>query len=267
MHPLISFDGKIVETEIIGIAALSSASLYGTGVFTTISIDGGSPFLWEKHWRRLTENAPKLGIDLFEHDEIRTKNALENLIAENRVNNGRARITFFDERPSGIWPFETKRNTSLLITTADPRTVPENFKLTISPYPVNSRSPLAGVKSCNYLEQILALDEAKGRGFHEAIRVNENGKVTSGCMANVFWLKDDVLFTPSLATGCLAGTTREFVLENLECREVEPGIKVLDSADAIYLTSASLGVTSVAEYNGHKLQSLPHPLTQLLTTN
>lgn len=267
MHPLISFDGKIAETEIAGIAALSSASLYGKGVFTTITIAGGHPFLWEKHWRRLADNAAKLRIDLSENDEIITTEAVENLIAENRVKVGRARITFFDERPSGIWSFETNRNTSLLITSADPRPVPENFMLTVSPYPINSRSPLAGVKSCNYLEQILALDEAKSRGFQEAVRVNENGKVTSGCMANVFWLKDDVLFTPSLATGCLPGTTREFVLENLECREVEAGINELNSADAIYLTSAGLGVATVAEYNGRKLHSTPHPIAQLLTNN
>lgn len=264
MHPLISFDGKIAETEIAGIAALSSASLYGKGVFTTITIAGGHPFLWEKHWRRLADNAAKLRIDLSENDEIITTEAVENLIAENRVKVGRARITFFDERPSGIWPFETNRNTSLLITSADLRPVPENFRVTISPYPVNSRSPLAGVKSCNYLEQILAFDEANHRGFHEAIRVNENGQVTSGCMANVFWLKEDVLFTPSLATGCLAGTTREFVLENLECREVEAGIDELDSADAIFLTSAGLGIISVAEIDSRTFGPADHPITRLL---
>ena len=265
-HPFFSYNLLIVE-EFYGISEVSMAGLYGKGIFTTIAIRKTKPFRWEEHWRRLTSAAARTGVDLTEHSEESTCKALDDLIAKNRVENGRARVTFLDESPSPIWSSTTKCKTSVLIMTGDLRPVPENFKLTISPFPVNSRSPLAGVKSCNYLEQILAFDEANHRGFHEAIRVNENGHVTSGCMANVFWLKEDVLFTPSLATGCLPGTTREFVLENLECREVEAGIDELNSADAIYLTSAGLGVATVAEYNGRKLHSRPHPIAQLLTNN
>ncbi len=263
-HLFFSYNLSIIR-DFRRISAVSMAALYGKGVFTTIAIRESKPFLWEKHWQRINTNAEKLGIDLTEFSETTTRAAVDELINKNNVANGRVRVTFLDTSSSKIWPFESTANTSLLIMTGDLRPVPANFKLTISPFPVNSRSPLAGVKSCNYLEQILALDEAKSRGFHEAIRVNENGKVTSGCMANVFWLKDDVLFTPSLATGCLAGTTREFVLENLECREVEAGIEDLDSADAIYLTSAGIGVISVGDCNGRKLANTPHSITQLIT--
>ena len=264
MHDSFAFNFKILPSLAASLQTFSPANLYGKGVFTTIAVNEGEPFLWEKHWRRIKINAEKLDIDLTEFSDTTTRAAVDELINKNRVANGRVRVTFFDTSSSKIWPFESTANTSLLIMTADLRPVPENFKITISSYPVNSRSPLAGVKSCNYLEQILALDEANGRGFHEAIRVNENGKVTSGCMANVFWLKDDVLFTPSLATGCLPGTTREFVLENLECREVEAGIEELDTADAIYLTSAGLGVTSVAEFDSHRFSPTDHPITRLL---
>lgn len=264
MKEPVSFNGKIIEPEQVRLR-ISAQTLHGKGMFTTIAVVGGRPFLWEKHWRRINTNAEKLDIDLTEFSDTTTRAAVDELINKNNVANGRVRVTFFDSSSSKIWPFESTDNTSLLIMTGDLRPVPENFRVTFSPYPVNSRSPLAGVKSCNYLEQILALDEAKSRGFHEAIRVNENGKVTSGCMANVFWLKDDVLFTPSLATGCLAGTTREFVLENLECREVEAGIEALDSADAIYLTSAGIGVISVGDCNGRKLANAPHPITKLIT--
>ncbi len=247
------------------VSSASNIILYGRGVFTTIAIRDSRPLFWEKHWRRLANNAKTVAIELAAFDEEYVFDQLNRSFENDRIVNGRARITLVDESPSAIWPSEASAKTNLLIMTGDLRPVPENFRVTFSPYPVNSRSPLAGVKSCNYLEQIFALDEANGRGFHEAIRVNENGKVTSGCMANVFWLKDDVLFTPSLATGCLAGTTREFVLENLECREVEAGIEDLDSADAIYLTSAGIGVISVGDCNGRKLANTPHSITQLIT--
>jgi branched-subunit amino acid aminotransferase/4-amino-4-deoxychorismate lyase len=141
--------------------------------------------------------------------------------------------------------------------------MPSPFRVTTSPYPVNSRSPLAGIKSCNYLENILAIDEAKGRGFHEAIRVNERGHVTSGCMANVFWLSGGKLFTPASSTGCLPGTTREFVLENLACEEVEAEIGELGSAKAIFLTSAGLGVVAVNEFDGRTLGGRDHRIVQV----
>ena len=247
-------------------ASMTNHFLYGKGIFTTIAIRDGEPFLWEKHWRRLTDNAAKVGIDLAEHAEVKTRDALEKSIATNNLTCGRARITFYDESLSEIWLGGDEHKTTLSIIVAEHRIIPQPFKLTVSPYIVNSRSPLAGVKSCNYLENILALDEATTRDFHEAVRVNELGQITSGCMANVFWLKDEKLYTPILATGCLAGTTREFVLENCDCEEVEVAINELDSVDAIFLTSAGIGVINVAQFDKKHLSDVGHPITTLLPT-
>jgi branched-chain amino acid aminotransferase len=242
----------------------SSASLYGKGIFTTTAIHNGKVLLWEKHRRRLTDNAAKIGIDLAEHTDQSIRNALEEAIAVSGLREGRARVTFYDESPSTIWSDDVEKETTLSIIVAERRVIPQPFKLTISPYRVNSRSPLAGVKSCNYLENILALDEAKSRGFHEAVRVNERGHITSASMANIFWLKDGRLFTPSLTTGCLAGTTREFVLENIDCEEVETAIDVLNDAAAVFLTSAGLGVVQVSEFDARALSKVTHPITELL---
>jgi branched-chain amino acid aminotransferase len=243
----------------------TNSSLYGAGVFTTIAIVDGRPLLIEKHLRRLFHNAQKIGIDLSEYSPDPVIDRLFYEMASAVVADGKVRLTFGDERISYIWPAEdrTVQATSLHIMFGERRSLPEPFKLTASPYAVNSLSPLAGVKSCNYLENILAFDEAKGRGFEEAIRVNESGHVTSACMANVFWLKEDVVYTPGLATGCLAGTTREFLLENVECREVESAVDELNTADAIYLTSAGLGIVRVAEYNGRRLPNVDHPIEHL----
>lgn len=245
----------------------TNASLYGKGVFTTIAIVDGSPFLWEKHWRRLSANTETIGIDITNYSESVVADAIAVSINKDQIINGRARITFSDERPSAAWPRESIDSTKLSILTGGIREIPNIFKLTISPYPVNSHSPLAGVKSCNYIENLMAIDDAKTSGCHEAVRVNERGEVTSAAMANVFWLRDDVLYTSSLATGCLAGTTREFILENLDCLEVQAGIEELNSADAIYLTSAGLGIVAVAEFGDRKLPNPPHQIIKLLTFN
>ncbi len=242
----------------------TNAELYGKGIFTTIAIYDGAPFLWDKHWRRLTDNAAKTRIDLSDHSEEKTREALDEIIKKNGVTDGRARLTFYDRSQSSIWSADTTRTTSLSMITAALRPIPSNFRLTVSPYPVNSRSPLAGVKSCNYHENILAFENAKERGFDEAVRLNEGGTITSACMANIFWLKDEKLYTPSLKTGCLAGTTRELVLENFECDEVEVGIDGLAKADAIFLTSAGIGIAAINEFDGNKLESLDHPILELV---
>ncbi len=241
----------------------SNAALYGKGIFSTIAFFGAELFLWNKHWHRLTNNANGVGIDLSEYNQTSTKELLSQIIASSGLAHGKVRLTFHDESPSPIWSSENQAKTSLSTLIAENRPAPANFKLSVSAHPVNSRSPLAGVKSSNYLEQILSLDEAKGRGFHEAIRVNERGHVTSGCMSNILWLKNDRLYTPTLATGCLAGTTREYVLENIECEEVEAEIGELVSAEAIYLTSAGLGIVRVAEFDGRELPDIKHPIQTL----
>jgi 4-amino-4-deoxychorismate lyase len=254
MHALASFNQKIFSPDEIKLSAISSAVFYGKGVFTTVAIYKGKPFLWEKHWRRLNENASKIGIDLLDLPKEKVENALTKIIAENEVENGRARITFFDEMANDLWAFETSRKTSLLITTADLRE-PKNLELTVSPYRISSSSPLADIKSCNYLENILAFEEAKTRGFDEAVRLNERGEIASACMANLFWIKGRRIFTPPLETGCMAGTTREFLRENYDIEEKTAAWEELNNADEIFLTSAGIGMAKVGKFEERILQS------------
>ncbi|MGQ0540273.1 MAG: aminotransferase class IV [Blastocatellia bacterium] len=264
VNRLMYLNGEIRDAANALVSPISASALYGKGIFTTIAIYNGKPFLWEKHWRRLSGSAAKIGIDVSEYGEQRVASALADLIEKNGLNNGRARITFFDESPGSIWGFDSGQKTSLLITTADFRPLPEHFKLTISPYRINTSSPLAGIKSCNYLEQLMSFDEAKSRSFDEAIRLNEHDEIASACMANVFWLKNEKLYTPSLKTGCLAGTTREQILENVDCEEVESGIEALQDADALYLSSAGIGIQRIGKFEERSLLQVEHPFTKLL---
>ena len=267
MHNFISFNHQVFSTAQISLNAISSAALYGRGIFTTLAIYDKQPFLWAKHWRRLNDNAAKIGIDLSGYSEEIVKNSLAEIIKQNKIKTARARITFFDESPSKIWKFDAENKTSLLIQTADLKETKGNLTLDVSRFPVNSASPLAGVKSCNYLENILALEDAKSLNFDEALRYNERNELTSACMANVFWYEyeNDKLFTPSLKTGCLPGTIREFILENREVHEVEKEINSLfRDAETIFLTSSGIGIVQVSEVSGIKFSGESYDLTQLI---
>jgi branched-subunit amino acid aminotransferase/4-amino-4-deoxychorismate lyase len=242
----------------------SAAAMYGRGTFTTVAIYNGQPFLWEKHWRRLTRDASIVGVDHSPHDERTVRAALDRVVHANGVQNGRARISVFDASRGGVATDKRKRNSILLITTDDPRRIPDRLRLGISPFPVNSRSPLAGVKSCNYLENMLALEEARSREFDEALRVNERGQITSACMANIFWVQGKTIFTPSTATGCLSGTTREFLIEGIRVREVKATLTRLREAEAVFLTSAGLGILGVSDLEGRGLDHVPEEIADMI---
>jgi branched-subunit amino acid aminotransferase/4-amino-4-deoxychorismate lyase len=253
MHQFVSFNHQIRPASETNLSALSSASLYGRNIFTTCAIYHSEPFLWEKHWRRLTENAERIGLDLSECSEETVRNSLANIIRENSVVEGRARLTFFDESPGRLWSFESEKKTSLLITTGDVKEISE-IKLTVSPFRINLDSPLRNLKSGNYLEYLLALEEAHQRGFNEAIRLNQRGEIVSGCLSNIFWLKGQRIYTPGLKTGCLAGTTREFLLENFDIFEVEATFEVLNEAEMMFLSSAGIGIKEIESLGNRKFE-------------
>ncbi len=245
-HRFISFNRQILRAENAFLSAFSAAALYGRGIFTTVAIHDSTAFLWEKHWRRLTQNAQQVGIGLVDFSEEATKNLLSEVIEKNNLKRARARLTFYDESAASVWQNSPKPKTNLLVQTADFRETKSNLRLTVSPFRVNTKSPLVGVKSCNYLENILALEDAKAKKFDEAVRLNERGEIVSACLANIFWKKNDAIYTPSLATGCLKGTTREFVLENFDVKERAADLSELNEADEIFLTSAGIGIVAAS---------------------
>jgi branched-chain amino acid aminotransferase len=240
--------------------------LQGAGVFTTIRVIYCEPWLWDKHWRRLMHCCERLGIETSDYSEYIVRRGLDESISDaDKLKSLKARITITDERPSPLWSHAkatVPSNVTFLVSPA--RVIKRPFRVGVSPHLINSTSPITGLKTCNYLEPVLSLDDARSRGFQEAIRVNESGRVASACMANVFWLKGDQLFTPHLLTGCLAGTTREFICESLNVNEIAPNLDELRRADAIFLTSAGLGVTQVEEFDGREMPKVEHSILTLV---
>jgi branched-subunit amino acid aminotransferase/4-amino-4-deoxychorismate lyase len=142
--------------------------------------------------------------------------------------------------------------------TGDLRTLPEDgLALTVSPYRVNTLSPLAGVKSVNYLDHLMSWEEARARDFDEAVVMNERGEVVSATMANLFWVTTGTLHTPTLSTGALAGITRARVLalaSELSVPHVEGvyDLSHLSDAAEIFLTSSGLNVAIVTTFDFHR---------------
>jgi branched-subunit amino acid aminotransferase/4-amino-4-deoxychorismate lyase len=80
MHKVASFNGKIIDPNDARIGALSTAALFGRGVFTTIAIYDGKPFIVDKHLRRLRNNSEVVGLRYSEKELNRLEEQLNELI-------------------------------------------------------------------------------------------------------------------------------------------------------------------------------------------
>lgn len=263
MHPVIYLNKTMVEATKARVAPVSSAMLYGRGVFTTLAIYNSQPFLWPKHWQRLAAHARKLDIDHTGCTEKNVGEALHKLIAVNQVREGRARVILLARSGRDVWKTKTPgaKKTDLLIMTGEPQKLaPTGMSLAVSPFRANTFSPLTGIKSLNYLEHVLSWEEAQSRDFDEAVVLNERGEIVSATTANLFWAKNGTLHTPTLSTGALAGITRECAIElaNQHFIPLLDGIyemQDLTDADEIFLTSSSLGVAPVTTFDFRRYSS------------
>ena len=128
------------------------------------------------------------------------------------------------------------------------------------PWPRNERGALAGLKTTSYAENVVALAHANKRGASEAIFGNLGGNLCEGTGSNVFYVLDGELRTPTLASGCLAGISRELLLEWYGGREVDEPLDVLTQATEIFLVSTTRDVQPVRRCNERDLEA-PGPVT------
>lgn len=255
MHPHVILNRRVLDASKARLPAVNAATLYGRGVFTTVAVHKASAFLWDAHWSRLLAHAERAGVEC-DFGDNETALMLARLIEVNGVEEGRARVALLSRAVRGRWRYEGKdgRASDLLIMTSDPWPAPETLALTVSPYRVNSCSPLAGVKAVGNLERVIAWEEARGRDFDEAVTINERGEIVSATTANLFWVKHGTVHTPALASGAVAGTSRARVL-GLAADMAVPTVEgthtlhELAEADEIFLTSSALGVALVTSFD------------------
>ncbi|HEX8185955.1 MAG TPA: aminotransferase class IV, partial [Blastocatellia bacterium] len=212
MDRLIYHNEGIIDAPDARVAPTLAGVLYGWGVFTTLRIYDGKAFEFERHWERLLRHAEKARVSV-PIDGKQASQALAELVAANSTAQGRARLTVL-KGEAGSWRGVSDRPAEVLIFTSSEMPRPRSeLAITISPYRLLSTSQLAGIKQTAMLENLFALEEARARGFADAVMLNERGEVVATTAANLFWVQGDEVFTPSLGTGCVAGVTRRIVQE------------------------------------------------------
>jgi len=259
----ISLNGELVDAGAARIAPDDRGLTLGDGLFETIAVTKGVPKRLAAHLDRLRMNAKALGIPVpFTNTRIQDMMAV--LIAANDLREAALRLTL-TRGPGvrGLAPPEMV--TPTLLITSGPRPPQDAVTLMVASCTRrNEHSPLAHIKSLNYLDSILARREAVAAGADDAVLLNTQGRVAEATAANIFLLARGGLLTPPVSEGALPGIMRAEVIRLARAEERVVTVGDLETASEVFLTNA-LGIRPVVRVNGCDVgDGAPGLITQLL---
>jgi branched-chain amino acid aminotransferase len=258
-------DGQWLSADTSPSAGQDRGVILGLGLFETmLAVDGVAVF-WDRHLARLALSGERFGwvLELADFQEI-----CGELLVRNGLTVGRARLRLTVTAGSGPLDNLTAGMDRRIWLAATPLAAPpDSLTLGLSPWPRHERSPLAGLKTASYGENLVALDEARQRGFQETLFLNTADQLCEAATANVFLVKNARVSTPPLASGCLPGVGREVIWELAQRHGLagdERPLMMADllAADEIFLTSATRGPVAVSRFEQRELK--PGPVTATL---
>lgn len=223
-------------------------ALVGEGVFETLKVQHSQPFAFTRHFHRMAASAERVGMTPPDIDNVRASMALH--LADNPLPLGRLRI---DWVIAAQYP-------ALSITSRPIPTSSPSATLVLDEWTVNEHGPRAGIKSTRYENFASARQRANSAGCDDALLTNRADLVCETSTANVFYVIDGELRTPSLASGCLPGIARGLVIELCDVAEVDAPPTALTDASEIFITSSLREVQPVSRI-GDQTYAFPGPRT------
>ncbi|MFI5668798.1 aminotransferase class IV [Streptomyces sp. NPDC051704] len=252
-------DGALRDADNAQVSVFDHGLTVGDGVFETVKAERGTAFALTRHVDRLTRSARGLGLPDPDPDEVRR--ACAAVLEANPLPLARMRITY----TGGVSPLGSDRGDAgptLVVAVAEETRRADTTAVITVPWVRNERSAVAGLKTTSYAENVVALAAAHRAGASEALFANTVGRLCEGTGSNVFVVLDGVLYTPPLASGCLAGITRALVVDWAGAKDADLPFEALEQADEIFLTSTLRDVQAVHRIDGRPVAAaVPGPVT------
>lgn len=276
MEELAYANGRIVPISEAAIPVNDRAVLYGDSVFETLRAYSGRPFRLRRHLERLFEGCRLMRIRTpLGPDEI--SDAVGMLLEANGLDAGRdayVRITVTGGPTDGPKGLARPREPGLFII-CHPYEPPSDeqyrkgLAVAVSGIKRNVSSPLCGIKTGNCMDGIFAKQEARDRGFDDAVMLTTGGNVAEGTTWNIFVVNDEELLTPNMGCGFLPGITREAIielalLEGIPVREITEGYETLLESVEAFASGSTMEVMPVSRIGSHLMTFCPGPVTQKL---
>ena len=265
MSDVLWVNGSLRDIDEHLISPLDHGFTVGDGIFETMEAVDGVAFALTRHLMRLEYSASRMGLTGL--DAAHVREGVEAALAEGGPAMTRVRVTV----SSGSGPHSSVRGdaapTVVVVAAASPPMT--ECRAVRAPWKRNERSPIAGVKSTSYAENVVIVQFARSKGADEALIANTHGHLCEGTGSNVFIERAGELLTPPLASGCLPGITRGLALEwgakaGLPVRvaapgELEMGVldEVVEGASFAAVTSSTRHVQLLATLDGIELARGP----------
>jgi branched-chain amino acid aminotransferase len=215
----INYNGKIFSTNENIIAAQNRGLRYGDGIFETMKFKNGNLILSDEHFARLWKGMQLLKFEipkLFSPEKLEAE--IVALATKNKLTAARIRLTII-RGDGGI--YDAKNHT--------PNYIIEAIALPEDNGPINSNGlqlcfyeaakksidTFSNCKTNNYLPYFMGALHAKENHCNDAIILNSEGNVCDSTIANIFFIKDNVIHTPALTQGCVAGVMRKFLVDKI----------------------------------------------------
>ena len=240
---MLLYNNKLLPTVTLQLPNRGLA--FGDGFFETLIFIADRLRLAADHLARMQQAATALYLTLPE--ALATAEALENTLGRlaqaNHLPAARLRLQLWR---SGGGRYTPTTDAAEWLATAEPfvanESVIEKADFALETHSIYS--PLSFCKGPQAWLYVRAAHERQRRGLDEIILCDTAGHVAEAGAAAIFWVKDDVLFTPSLASGCVAGVRRAQVLRAaraaaVECREDLFIKEQLSGADAAFIVNVA----------------------------
>jgi len=275
MSRVVYLDGEWVPTEEAKISVYDHGLLYGDGVFEGIRAYNGRVFRLREHLERLYRSAKTIWLTIpLSMEEM--EGAIVETLRRNGLRDAYIRVVVTRGKGDlGLDPRKCPKPTVFIITDAIELYPPEFYEKGLEVITVATRRniPTAlnpGIKSLNYLNNILAKIEVIQAGLVEGIMLNAEGYVAEATGDNIFLVEKGHLVTPPPYVGILEGITRNAVIElargmGLVVEERVFTQHVLYNADECFLTGTAAEVIPVVKVDGRIIgDGRPGPLTRRL---
>lgn len=269
MSLLTNLNGTIASTA--SLSVLERGFLYGDSVYEVVRTYKGKLFGLDEHLVRLRKSADYLYMGVPWSDaHIRTE--IERTLAAADWTESYVRIVVSRGAESHISLKPTPDiEPNLLIVLSEisptPELSQEGLHLTIPERIRNHSNALSpSAKTGNYLNNILALIEAKKAGADDALLLNSDGYVTEATTSNIWLVKQGKLLTPNESVGILHGITRDFIFQILDEQKIPYEKVLLKPADLIdieegFLSSSVRLLMPINQINATQLPKVPGPVT------
>ena len=257
-------NGTITQKEKVSILPNDRGFLYGDGIYETIRVHHGKPFLWQWHMNRLTAGAETINLKIPLTPLVLLEKT-KRLIELNKSNNCIVRLTITRGPGERGYDYTGNETPTLLVTTHEiPAMEKNSISLSITNIRVATGDILTTIKSNNKLGAVMAKRFAKAQNTDDGLMLNSDGNITETSSANIFCINDGILRTPPIYDGLLPGVTRRLTLGlassiGLIVKEESITPKKLEQANAIFVTSAATGIRNV-----EKIEDTIFPKNQLV---